>query len=294
MIYDSMGHLINTEELWEKKLEEVKIYMDVNDKRPSSKDKIKKRKSLGVWIVIQLKSYIKRDRIMKNEEIYNKWTKFINDDKYKKYFISNEEIWLINLEKVKKYIDENDKRPSSTDKNKDIKQLGSWISNQMNKYKTKKGILSNIKIYNKWKEFINDKKYKKYFILNKEIWLIKLEEVKKYIDENNKKLSLIDKDKNIKQLCNWINDQQKNFKMKIKSMKNKERYDKWEEFINNEKYKKYFISNEDEWFKNFEEVKKYIDENNERPTSCNKNKSIEKLGKWIQVQQQNYKKKIKL
>ena len=33
----------------------------------------------------QLKYKIKKE-IMKIDEIYNKWTNFINDDKYKKYF----------------------------------------------------------------------------------------------------------------------------------------------------------------------------------------------------------------
>ena len=42
---------------------------------------------------------------MKNEEIYKicpaQGTDFINDDKYKEYFISNEESWLSILERTK-------------------------------------------------------------------------------------------------------------------------------------------------------------------------------------------------
>ena len=100
---------------------------------------------------------------MKNKKIYNKWKEFINDDKYKDYFISNEEIWLINLKKIKKYINENNKRPSRQDKNNDIKKLGNWISEQTKNYKIKIQIMRNEEIYNKWKEFINDEKYKEYF-----------------------------------------------------------------------------------------------------------------------------------
>ena len=100
---------------------------------------------------------------MKNEEIYNKWTEFINDKKYKEYLSSSEEIWLINFEEVKKYIDKNDKRPSGRDKNNSIKELSNWIGNQQKNYKTKKNVMKNEEIYNKWKEFINDEKYKVYF-----------------------------------------------------------------------------------------------------------------------------------
>ena len=39
----------------------------------------------------QLKNYKKKKEIMSNEEIYNKWTEFINDKKYISYFQSNEE-----------------------------------------------------------------------------------------------------------------------------------------------------------------------------------------------------------
>jgi hypothetical protein len=100
---------------------------------------------------------------MKNQEIYDKWTTFMNDDKYKEYFIDNNELWFNNLEKVKQYIDYNNKRPSAVDKNKEIKQLGLWISHQQTNYKKKEQIMKNQEIYDKWTELINDDKYKKYF-----------------------------------------------------------------------------------------------------------------------------------
>jgi len=41
---------------------------------------------------------------MKNKEIYDKWTSFINDPKYEQYLLSNEDIWLNNLKYLKNYI----------------------------------------------------------------------------------------------------------------------------------------------------------------------------------------------
>ena len=43
-------------------------------------------KQLYHWLLTQKASYKDKKQIMKNQEIYNKWTEFINDPKYKKYF----------------------------------------------------------------------------------------------------------------------------------------------------------------------------------------------------------------
>ena len=86
-------------------------------------------------------------------------------------------------------------------------------------------------IYNIWTEFIN--KYKEYFESNENIWKNNLEKVKQYIDENNKKPSIIDKNKEIKRLGYWIDTQQKNYKKKENIMKIEEIYNIWAEFINN-------------------------------------------------------------
>jgi hypothetical protein len=57
----------------------------------------------------QQNNYTKKERKMKNEEIYNKLTEFITE--YQEYFLDNEIQWINTLEGVKKYINENNKRP---------------------------------------------------------------------------------------------------------------------------------------------------------------------------------------
>ena len=74
---------------------------------------------------------------MKDENIYNTWKEFINDSKYKEYFINNKEQWYDILENVKKYIDENMRKPSRRDKDVNNKQLGAWIGTQINNYNKK-------------------------------------------------------------------------------------------------------------------------------------------------------------
>ena len=105
------------------------------------------------------------------KNIYIKWIEFITDDRYKKYIVIDlKELWYEKLEEVINYINKNNKRPSQSDKNKDIKQMGSWISTQKMNYnidinKCKEGIKDK-EIYNKWTDFINNQKYKKYIIID--------------------------------------------------------------------------------------------------------------------------------
>jgi hypothetical protein len=177
---------------------------------------------------------------MKNENIRNKWYEFINDEKYKKYFISDEDNWNYKLEQVKIYIDENEKKPSYSDKNDKVKKLSKWLSHQVTNYKKNQRIMKNENIRNKWYEFINDEKYKKYFISNEDNWNYKLEQVKTYIDENEKRPSSSNKNEQIKILGSWLDTQVTNYKKNKKIMKDEKIRNKWFHFINHEKYRQYF------------------------------------------------------
>jgi len=186
--------------------------MDENNKRPSSIDKDDKIKKSAEWLGTQSKNYNKKENIMKTEEKYNKWTEFITSEKYKKYFMSNEEKWFYNLNNIKKYIDTNNKRPIKENKDIEIKQLGQWISTQQDSYKKKDQIMKTDYIYDEWTVFINSEKYKKYFMSNEDAWNESLNDLKKYINENDKLPSSTDKDKQIKILNSWIANQKINYK----------------------------------------------------------------------------------
>jgi len=240
MIYDSMGILQNGEDIWNKKLEWVKKYIDDHKRRPTITDVNKEIKSYSKWLSDQIQNHIKYKNIMKNELIRKKWEEFINDDKYKQYFLSNEEFWINTLETLKKYIDDNKKRPSESSKNKKIIQLGQWIQTQRQKYLNKDKIMKNALIRKKWEEFINNDKYKKYFISNEEDWINKLEKIKKYIYDNKIRPSTYDDNDEIKSYGTWFSNQTKRYKRKIWIMKNDNIRKKWEEFINDPNYNIYF------------------------------------------------------
>ena len=226
---------------------------------------------------------------MKDPEIYTEWFKFMNDNKYKDYFLDNNNIWLNSLENVKKYINTHNKRPSCMCKDKEIKSLGEWIIHQISNYKNKTKIMKDSIIYNEWTNFINDDIYKEYFLDNNTIWFNNLVKVKKYIDENNKRPSSVSKNKEIKTLGTWINTQQRNYKNNKEIMKDSTIYDEWTNFINSDKYNEYFLDNNTIWLNNLEKVRKYIDQNNKRPSMNNNDYSIKTLGAWINTQQYNYK-----
>jgi superfamily II DNA or RNA helicase len=279
---------------WMENLEKVKKYIDENSKRPSSEDKNKDVKYLGLWILRQIAHYNKKLQIMTNKDIYDKWNDFISSLEYSKYFVSNEEEWNKNLDKVKQYIDENGTKPSRNSINKENKTLGIWISTQTKNYNKKTEIMKNQEIYCKWKDFINDKKYTKYFLSGENKWYNNLELVKIYIDKNGKNPSRTSINKDVKYLGLWISSQSINYNRKLQIMKNQEIYDKWTAFINNPLYSKYFISNEEEWNNNLDKVKQYINENGKRPLQTDKNKDIKCLGKWVSTQVTNYNKKFKI
>ena len=261
---------------WYNKLEQVKQYIDINHKRPSTHDKIEIIKQLGSWVSRQLQNSKNREYIMADGDIYNSWTEFITSDIYKKYFLSDNDEWYNKLELVKQYIDINQKRPSQSDKIEIIKKLGNWFANQLTNSKKKESIMADDDIYNSWTEFITSEQYKKYFLTNNdeldnksdqvknyidinkkrpsstrdkiEKWYNKLDQVKQYIDINHKKPSSIDKIELIKQLGNWLSYQVNNSKERKHIMSNDDIYKDWTEFITCDIYKKYFkkISKSDE------------------------------------------------
>ena len=80
---------------WINKLNEIKLYINQNNKRPSAGDKDIYTKSLGDWIGTQLKNYNKNyNCIVNNEENKKVWVKFITD--YQVYFPNNQPSKKIN------------------------------------------------------------------------------------------------------------------------------------------------------------------------------------------------------
>ena len=153
-------------------------------------------------------------------------------------------------------------------------------------YKNNKEIMKEKQIRKLWEEFVEE--YNEYFISNEELWINKLKQLKKYINTNKKLPSRSSEYNEIKQLGQWLSEQKKKYKNNKEIMKEKQIRKLWEEFI--EKYNEYFMSNEEKWIKNLEQIKQYIDINNTIPSRSNKSKKeIKQLCQWLDHQKNNYK-----
>ena len=294
MIFDSMGKMKNSRDIFIKRLEELKKYIDINNKKPNQNNKDKFIKSMGIWIGYTKKNYDKKIHIMKDENIRKLWEEFINDIRYKKYMQlpTMIEIFNINLNKLKNYIDANKKRPSEGSKDKNIKSIAQWLVQKNNNYAKKIQNMKHKHIRKLWEEFINDEKYKEYILLptTLEIFNINLNKIKNYIDKNNKRPVHEGKDKNINKLGKFIGHCQLNYVKKLHSMKYENIYELWSNFINEEKYKKFFQLPTilEKFIFDLNKLKIYIDTNKIKPSSKSIDKNIKSLAYWIKNTQTNY------
>jgi hypothetical protein len=145
---------LSNEDIWVSKLEQIKEYINKHRKIPTRTYKNNDIKQLGKWLSHQQYNYEEKHNIMKNETIRKLYENFIKE--YIEYFLSNEEMWKSKLIQVKNYINENNKLPSTHDKNNEIKQLSSWLNTQRQNYKKEINIMKNKTIKNLYEEFIKE------------------------------------------------------------------------------------------------------------------------------------------
>jgi len=275
------------EEKWFDALLEIKKFIIENMRRPSSNTGTNKEKYLGHKFDINRNNYEKKRSLMKKKKIYDTWNEFINNPKYKSYLKNREEIWIDILDKVKEFINKYNRKPNRN-RNDDEGILGRWIDNQISNYKLKLCSMKEKKIYNLWFEFINDSKYKHYFVNNNQLWFKELKNTKLFIDKNDKRPSSKSKDTEEKHLGMWIGSQIKKCKKKSGIFKEKEIYDEWIKFINDPKYKEYLLTKEEEWLNNLENVKDFMDTYNKKPDRDSEEDG--RLGRWIDTQTTQFKK----
>lgn len=141
--------------------------------------------------------------------------------------LSGSTYWHSRFNDLKLYIEKYKSLPSCKDKNSDVKRLGVWWQTQQKNYKKKIYIMKNSDIYSTWKAFITDNLL---FRSNEERWMNNFNKLKLYIKKYKSLPSQNAKNINIKQLGQWLSDQQKNYKKKRYIMKNNNIYSMWEAF----------------------------------------------------------------
>lgn len=96
-----------------------------------------------------------------SDENYQKWIEFTTE--FEEYFLSNEEKWDINLERLQDYMDQYERRPSEQDADPDVRKLGQWVSDQQQHYRKRQHIMKNQVYYQKWYELITNSRHNIYF-----------------------------------------------------------------------------------------------------------------------------------
>jgi predicted helicase len=211
---------------WFDTLEKVKEFIETNKRKPSTTSINKNEFYLGQWISRQIKNYKNKKDGMILQERRRLWEEFIEE--YKEYIFTFDDIWNNKLEKVKQFINNNKKKPSTTSKNKEEKELGQWIYQQTQNYRNQDRSMSIIDKRNIWETFKEE--YKIYMMTKEELWNSKFENVKQYIKENKKRPSKKSDIIKIKQMGEWLTDQIVNYKKQIESMSTIERRNIFEEF----------------------------------------------------------------
>jgi effector-binding domain-containing protein len=135
MIFDRMGVLMNNNELWMKRYEEVKKWIEENGKMPSNRNHNKYIRYLGEWCCNQRRYY-------KNNTLINDKIELL--EKIPHWFWSKDEAFFRVYHRVGKWIKKNNRIPSHGSENNEERLLGRWCCDRRS-YK-KRGMLNEEKI----------------------------------------------------------------------------------------------------------------------------------------------------
>ena len=279
----TLDNFKSNEDLWYDKIEEVKLFLENNNRRPliTSKDEIEQ--NLSHWISCQL-SY--RVQYTPTKEMEETWNTFTN--KYIRYFQTNEDLWFMNLKNLKIFLHENKRRPYQTSTNTHEKTTSRWLYQQLKIRSQCIHIMSKKEIQVVWDEFKEE--YSEYFRSNEDSWKDNLKELQLFLDENKRRPCNNSSDEKEKRINRWVLVQIKNRSDCVEIMSRKHIQDIWDIF--HEKFIHYFQSCQEIWEKKLMEAKCFFEIHKTRPRLCSKDKTEKKIGNWISSQIYNRKKYI--
>jgi hypothetical protein len=148
--------ILSNNDLWIENLKKTEKYMIEHNARPPPSSKNEEIRIIGDWLCNQIIKFTCKRNIMKNEIYYNMFKEFL--EKHEEYFRSKETIWKKKLNQADEYITLNNKKPSSSSKDKEEKQRGKWIEHQIKYYNTKGGLMKNKEIYDLYSAFLTKHK----------------------------------------------------------------------------------------------------------------------------------------
>jgi superfamily II DNA or RNA helicase len=282
-------YFMSNEKIWIDKCNKLKKIIDDNGRKPKNNES---EAEVFHWLAHQPHNYMNHIGLMENSRIRKMWEDFINDEKYNKYFMSNETTWKENRTKLITYMEREKDIPHQRSKKNDddTEQLANWVCTQKSNYEKKAYIMADDEIRKMWEDLIKDKKYFEYFLSLDEKWVLNLNGISKFIDDNKKLPSGKSPNKYEKYLGNWLFDQIKNSKngRHHSCVNTGENRQLWEKFI--DKYSKYFLSQDDKWVLQLNDTQRFIDANKRRASDKSVNENEKKIGMWVYRQIASYNK----
>jgi superfamily II DNA or RNA helicase len=249
--------------LWMKKYNKTKEWLERFGKYPSRRSDDKKESSYSKWISNQKVNY-KKNKLPQ--------TKIVLLETFDGWVWKKETQWMKKYKYVKNYIKENNKYPTSGSKKKKEDTYGKWVQLQRLSYKKNKLSKTRIKYLEKLDQWS--------WNFKEDEWDKRYNEMKVFVDENNKYPTTESKIKEHKSLANWMFDQRKYYKQNKMSQ---ERIDALEA-IN-----RWNWSKDDDWMVKYKWVKNYVKENNKFPAKDSKENEIKTHGAWVLGQRGRYK-----
>jgi len=129
-------------------------------------------------------------------------------------------------------------------------------------------------------------------MLAEDVWNLWFDKAYDYINKHKARPKANSKDYDTKRLSHWIVKQNRFYREVSNIMKNKIIYNKWDKLVN--EYPRLLYDKITEWKYKLSLVEDYICGNFEKPVETYVDDNGIHIGKWLQRQKYNHKKKIKL
>lgn len=195
-------------------------------------------------------------------------------------FKSDEDIWYDTIDELGLFFEKHKRRPLETSMNETEKKLSDWISRQSS-YRMR--YTPTQEMGETWDAFRT--KYILYFQSNEDLWYLRFQELKIFLQENKRKPYLKSKNDHEITISRWLYYQSKNRPLCMHIMSKNEIRDIWDEF--KDEYFEYFQSDKKPWSENLEELRAFLCENKRLPHISSENKKERQLRKWIITQKFN-------
>jgi superfamily II DNA or RNA helicase len=215
------------DEIWERTLESLCRYMNVEKKRPSESSKDDKEKRLGKWLCSQKNNYKKECASMTTYVRRDIWDEFV--EKYKDLLLTFDERWERTLESLCQFLNDEKRKPLEKSNNDKENRLGQWLSNQQQNYKKKSYSMSTDARRDIWEKFV--KKYKNLLGTFDDIWKQTFASLGQFFDDEKRRPSQKSEDDEEKKLGQWLSAQLKNYKKECASMTTVARRNIWKKFV---------------------------------------------------------------